>query len=391
MTQSNLKCALQTNDEVQQVLQMKQEEGKKSSFILNHHNEESSSCMNKPASIILSCSTSDTTTENHHPTTPFLFGGVNIISNARNVEVYEQTTLDGNKHGNADYNYLTTVRGTLLEADDNNVAQADNNNNNTNKPHDDKQNMEWYQCIITHPNGGPTEVSSIKFKLLSLRPARASEARVRQLVLKGRLPDVEAVSTNTSSTACTNQVKVDASNANDYRADDMGAALAAMSMTARATEERILHHVDAQMAALNMKMGEMSVQLLEQSRIIMEQNRMLMEQQILLREQSSIIQTIQAEQRSCLATSCTSALNFGGGDNDIFADDASFKSDSGPMIVDQNVAVLVEDGGDSTIVVVDATTIGDDNASCSSTSKGANSNYYYERKCTSNDEECAGK
>ena len=157
------------------------EEGKKSSFIFKACNFDTEiSRIEKPCHLILDCSSSD-----------WIFGGLEIHSNSRNIEVYavpEGKDFEGRE-------YWQTHRGSKIENGPNNHSE-DGTSNST------KGNLgeELYQTIVLPPTSKPTTIKSLHLKLLSLRPAKCTGAFVHNLKLKGRIPEATIISSSVAQT-----------------------------------------------------------------------------------------------------------------------------------------------------------------------------------------------
>ena len=151
-----LRCSTQSNsiDHSKKQLWFELEEGKKASFVLVKDSSVAHNTIHidqhllemdlKPAVILIDCCT--TSFESCDPL-PFLFGGIDMTSNARTVEVY--VTDEQGKE-----TYVTTSKGMKVP-DRNNVFS-----------------------IIMAKSGGPQRVISVKLKLLSLpKPNKTVETQ----------------------------------------------------------------------------------------------------------------------------------------------------------------------------------------------------------------------
>lgn len=238
-TEPRFQCIL-TND-VEKVpdntesLYFEQEEGKKSAFVLNLD----SAAISTPAHVWITCFPQDT----------FLFGGLELVSNARNVEIY--LTDQDDKEA-----YLTTCRG-IVAGDAHTV----------------------FKCLLVCP-GGPRPVLRLHLKLLSLKPASCTEARLYLIKLKGRLPppkqQQEATATDSSSAAL-QQTPSQRSNAPPLTQADMGAAMAGVSMLVRSVESSLLQSVQASLDQMEKKFDARCDRI--------EQYLMLQQQQALIQQQ----------------------------------------------------------------------------------------------------------
>jgi hypothetical protein len=238
-TEPRFQCIL-TND-VEKVpdntesLYFEQEEGKKSAFVLNLD----SAAISTPAHVWITCFPQDT----------FLFGGLELVSNARNVEIY--LTDQDDKEA-----YLTTCRG-IVAGDAHTV----------------------FKCLLVCP-GGPRPVLRLHLKLLSLKPASCTEARLYLIKLKGRLPppkqQQEATATDSSSETL-QQTPSQRSNAPPLTQADMGAAMAGVSMLVRSVESSLLQSVQASLDQMEKKFDARCDRI--------EQYLMLQQQQALIQQQ----------------------------------------------------------------------------------------------------------
>eukprot|EP00980_Cylindrotheca_fusiformis_P028458 scaffold22600_cov195-Cylindrotheca_fusiformis.AAC.2 len=130
-----------------------QETGKKSSFLL--HLEDA--VLEKPMH-------TQVIVENNSQNNFFFLGGFQIISNAKQSDVY-LTDNDGNEK------ILTTSRGIPFE----------------------KGNGEkWFKAVCVIP-GGPRSVTRLRLRLSSLQPADTTILRVKYLKLTARIPEKAAV------------------------------------------------------------------------------------------------------------------------------------------------------------------------------------------------------
>jgi len=96
---------------------------------------------------------------------PFLFGGLEIISNSRSIEVYS-ISKDSKEA------YLLTSRGSPVDT----ITGAPQI----------KKDIEWFIHVIVHPNG-PGEIKRLKLKLLSLRSPK-NRAIIQVFKMKGKIP-----------------------------------------------------------------------------------------------------------------------------------------------------------------------------------------------------------
>ena len=155
-----------------QTFWLDQDADKKSSFLFEQASEGSTTKIEKPSHLIIDCCQS----ENESVTScEWLFGGLEIHTNSRNIEVYaipEGKDFNGRE-------YWQTHQGSKVEGEENG---GDNGVK-------DACEKELYQTIILPPSSKPTSVTSLHLKLLSLRPAKCTVAFVKSVKLKGRIPD----------------------------------------------------------------------------------------------------------------------------------------------------------------------------------------------------------
>eukprot|EP01083_Nonionella_stella_P270374 915515_1 len=150
-----------------QVFWFHQDEGKKSSFTLNSSDVSSPLKIDKPCHLLIDCSQTGT---------PWIFGGLEIQTNSRNVEVY---AIPEGKDG---AEYWQTHRGS--REDDESLLGGNDA---------DPCENELYNAVILSPSSKPESIVRLHVKLLSLRPARCTVGFVRSMKLKGRLPDIQTI------------------------------------------------------------------------------------------------------------------------------------------------------------------------------------------------------
>jgi hypothetical protein len=218
-------------------LWFEQEEGKKSSFLLELN--DAAGEIRKPAHVILRAGDS------------FLFGGLEFVSNARNVEVY---LTENDKE-----TYLTTSRGLLVSGDDN--------------PH-------RFKCIVVCP-GGPRAVTRVHLKLLSLKPESCTAATLHMMKLKGRMPPSNQEKGNTQKTSAPSSTET--SNLSTEMAPpgltqaDMGAAMTGVAMLVRSVESSLLESVKVALDKVERRLGA-RLDRIEQYLIMQQQSALLQQQ-----------------------------------------------------------------------------------------------------------------
>jgi hypothetical protein len=156
------------------------EPNKKTSFLFESCAESADrSKIQKPCNLIVECCQS---TSSHTCFINWLFGGLEVHSNSRNIEVYavpEGKDFNGRE-------YWQTHRGSKIEDTDNSTEK-------------DECEKEIYQTIILPPSSKPTSIKSLHLKLLSLRPSKCTIAFVKSIKLKGRIPEATPDSSETVS------------------------------------------------------------------------------------------------------------------------------------------------------------------------------------------------
>ena len=138
-----------------QVFWFHQDEGKKSSFTLNSSDASSPLKIDKPCHLLIDCSQTGT---------PWIFGGLEIQTNSRNVEVY---AVPEGKDG---AEYWQTHRGS--REDDESLLGGNDA---------DPCENELYNAVILSPSSKPESIVKLHVKLLSLRPARCTVGFVRSM------------------------------------------------------------------------------------------------------------------------------------------------------------------------------------------------------------------
>jgi len=340
-----------------------QEEGKKSSFIIDPPLPTSSSSasnsagaqsprralhhgLEKPAHAIIDCCCVNND-KNSIDTVPFLFAGMEIVSNSRNIEMYS-TDDEGNEK------YLFTSRGMKFETDDDAtdyngpVADFGMPRGLGGEP---PTKAEWYKCVMINP-GGPETVRSLHLKLLSLRPARASRVNIRLLKLKGRISTVEELKANPQLVEEERKPTTEKKNGSSISAptrppmsaeeismlknalmekagvstalppslnlpnatmgaaptaaasqSDMGTAIAAVTMMVRSTEERLARSVTTSIGTLEqtttssfrfmeLKMQSMEKALATQQETMENQDQLIKEQSRMLESQREMMESM---------------------------------------------------------------------------------------------------
>lgn len=281
MVNPRLRCIL-TNDPTKDTptetaLWFEQEEGKKSSFLLRVPPDLS---LAKPAHLLIHCVA-------NNEILPFLLGGLELLSNARNVEAY---TKDASNP--AEENYLLTARGIKEDGD-----------------------TELHRSVLVCPRG-PETVARLNLKLLSLRPANCTNVSLVSIKLKGRLPDVEMTNAPSAATAtpmpppapfdatAATAAPSSAPTAPGMSLGDMKAAMAGMTMLVGSTETKISKGVREGLRALETKVCQRMQHLehglgavLQSHKVALEQqNSLIQQQQELILNQARALGDLQEQQ-----------------------------------------------------------------------------------------------
>ena len=204
-----------------------QEENKKSSFVYNTDGLATSK-LEKPCHLIIDCSPTEQTDVG---SVEWLFGGLEIESNSRNVEIY--AVVEGKEFANREY--WQTQRGTRLETET-------------------TSGEEIYSTIVFPPDSKPIVVKSLHMKLLSLRPAKCTELNIERLKVKGRIPEgeiVEAPKANVPVSATqgppinANISPIQPNNAVDASTAQIGKAVSAITMMLQSMESKMSSSVQS--------------------------------------------------------------------------------------------------------------------------------------------------
>ncbi len=202
-------CQTKTNDD--RVFWFENEGNKKTSFVFDESSLLSSSTtttgsqqritIQKPCHLFLDCCHPLNDSNDVSNTTEFLFGGLEIHSNSRNIEVYALPEDSDGKDNNNSFEYLKTCRGTMIINDDDDntksemLGDANEGQEITAATRQDFPKESWekemYKTVIIPPNSKPISILRLHLKLLSLRPAKCNIGYIKQVKLKGRIPDVQ--------------------------------------------------------------------------------------------------------------------------------------------------------------------------------------------------------
>ena len=243
-----------------------QEEGKKSSFLLRLPTDFS---IEKPAHLLIHCVVGK-------DILPFLFGGLELISNARIIEAYKKEESNPSNE-----NYLQTARGIKEDGD-----------------------TDIHKSVLVCPKG-PETVVRLNLKLLSLRPATCTKMTLLSMKLKGRLPNVEMMS-------AADHVPSEPVTATETQGPqhfgmsqtDMTAAMAGITMLVGSTETKISKGLREGLMTLNVAVGQRIQQLelgfgavLNSHKVALEQqNVLIQQQQELIMNQSKAIEILNEQQ-----------------------------------------------------------------------------------------------
>lgn len=265
------------------------EQGKKFSYELPPDllSSETHTCITvpKPASILLQVLHCD----GYNKAEAFVFAGLEIISNSRNIEAYEIGVVEGKDVPS----YLSTQRGALCECDAVGVGGAIALHKSS-----DKKCMpaEFYKAVITNPQG-PTEVYGVLLKLLSLKPTSSKNAQITKLLVKCRLKDIQSQ----NNTPVSNENKLHTKSLSEPQThaststsmfevkDNIGDALAVVSMLARTTENKVIEAIENKFKDLDDSINLMKGQLVHQTNMIAEQSRLLVEQQKKINNRDQVV------------------------------------------------------------------------------------------------------
>lgn len=317
---------------------LNQESGKKSSFLL----DLDGAVLEKPAQtqIIVEGTSAQRN--------PFFLGGFQIVSNAKQSDVY-LTSNDGKEK------YLTTSKGIPFEKGSGEL---------------------WFKAVCVIP-GGPRSVKQLRLKLDSLQPADATTTRVKFLKLTARIPDKAAppqkpspargqlgamplapmqgsgsaftpphpsalasmfqaqqgavfppTSTNLNVGAVPsahpsftarsppvptqNTFQPPPSNP-PLTQDDLGAAMAGISMMARSTQEEMQNsmkhnistlqqNLDARWTKMEGYISSLTTVVVSQKSVLDEKSKIMMQQHEMISEQSRQISALIREQQNLVAT-----------------------------------------------------------------------------------------
>lgn len=191
-----------------------QEENKKSSFVYNSDGLATSK-LEKPCHLIIDCSPSE---QIDVGSVEWLFGGLEIESNSRNVEIY--AVVEGKEFANREY--WQTQRGTRLETET-------------------TSGEEIYSTIVFPPDSKPIVVKSLHMKLLSLRPAKCTELNIERIKVKGRIPEGEIVEAPNATQSPQVNAKITPTQPNNVDAStaQIGKAVSAITMMLQSMESKM--------------------------------------------------------------------------------------------------------------------------------------------------------
>eukprot|EP00934_Nitzschia_sp_Nitz4_P003576 Nitzschia sp. Nitz4//scaffold75_size92586//7177//9366//NITZ4_004838-RA/size92586-snap-gene-0.55-mRNA-1//-1//CDS//3329557654//3566//frame0 len=251
------------------ILKLNQEPGKKSKFSLDTASASSSSTnssfqiIDKPARLVIQLQP-DNGTPSAIPLTdvdvsktpPFFLGGFQIVGNFRHSEVYI-TDSDGKE------TYLMTSKGIPFQK----PSTSDS------APPTTGADTPLFKAVCVVP-GGPRQVHRLTIKLLSVKPPSQTQVSLAMLQLTGRIPPSSSSGPSApsaspvtpepgsgASSIPTQKTTMPSSQPSPPPAamtttgvlsqTDLGAAMASMSILARATEENISKTVTQQFQSLS--------------------------------------------------------------------------------------------------------------------------------------------
>ena len=290
MEEPQFRCFMMSGDQTEpkEEILFRQDPAKKSSFHLNSRvvNETP-----KPAHLVIEYRS------NSSRSLPFFLGGFQLVSNAKNVEVYLTEEKSGKE------SYLMTCKGIFFEEGEN--------------------GEQWLKILSVVP-GGPRAVTRLHIKLLSLQPKDEASGRLASLKITARLPKVEAQpELNTPTSGQSNNFAPNASVREPSHASsaangsipltqaDLGAAMASMSMMARATEDSVtkamatqFQHLEQNLEAKWTRTDQHIISLtsvvVSQKAVLEERSRVLEQQQATIKKQAEQINTLLEQQRELL-------------------------------------------------------------------------------------------
>ena len=275
-----------------------QETGKKSSFLLQPKNEQSPKdtdtkgginwySVPKPGHLFVE--------QDNHPTDTkgFFFGGLQLIFDARNIEIY-LTSPEGKE------SYLMTCKGIPYKM-----------NGKENVSQESESKVEWRRALCVVP-GGPRCISSLRIKLIgATSPPDSTTVKMQFLKLTARIVNASAPSPRTPATPQRVKANPQSFSPNMFgpptmnmnatsdsepplTQKDLGAAMAGLSFMARKTEENMANlikeqskeiedRVEAYMTRMELQMRAlkptlaMQLQLIKENQIIMKEQQQIME------------------------------------------------------------------------------------------------------------------
>jgi len=301
-----------------------QEKGKKSSFLLQPKRELSSKDANtkdgidwysvpKPAQLFVQHDKHPTST-NEPNKTSFFFGGLQLISDAKNIEIY-LTSPEGKE------TYLMTSKGIPYKMTGKENTSQESGSTPT-------QTAEWRRALCVVP-GGPRCISSLRVKLIGSTSTTDSTAiKVHFLKVTARIvmpSSPPARTTATRSPMKTSNPQGAKSNSPSFSPNmfapptptrnmtshseppltqkDLGAAMAGLSFMARKTEENMANlfkeqskqiegKVEAYLSRMELQMRALKPTLAMQFQLIKENQTIMKEQQQIMECQATQINKI---------------------------------------------------------------------------------------------------
>jgi hypothetical protein len=170
---------LNDRDDNKRTIWLTPDNDKRTSFTIDKAIEDSLKEAPKPCFLVIDCYHKDS-----GGTVPFFYGGMDMISNSRNIESYA-LGQDKDNYVPSSKNlgeYWQTHQGSKRDDDTSSECMK-----------------EFYQCIILPPSSKPLTIKCLTLKLLSLRPAKCNVGYVKQIKIKAKLPDVNDTAISTSN------------------------------------------------------------------------------------------------------------------------------------------------------------------------------------------------
>lgn len=179
-----LRCKLLSNlnvlndtDADKRTIWLTADNDKNTSFSIDESIEDSLKEVQKPCFLVIDCYHKDS-----GGTIPFLYGGMDMISNSRNIESY---ALGSDKDG------VVPTSENLGEYWQTHQGSKRNDSISS------ECTKELYQSIILPPSSKPIAIKYLTLKLLSLRPSKCNIGCVKHIKIKAKLPDINSAKVST--------------------------------------------------------------------------------------------------------------------------------------------------------------------------------------------------